>query len=386
MIYALATRRGAFGIGDYLKTDGRDVAHLVTVLTYEDAFDRGTIPIGAYLFTGLEELTKTESVLVGRVRQALAAASPSTSRFNDPVRWYQRGDLLQAAFCAGVNGFRAIRPADLLRRLQFPVFVRSESQHTGALSPLLFDRPAVLRALLAALIRGHRLADLLIVEYCHTADAAGVYAKYSAMILGSRIVPRSLTLNRDWVTKFEGRITDPPAAEADLRYVDNNPHEAWLRRVCELGGVEYGRVDYGVLDGRLQLWEINTNPTIGADLAHEAPTTEILEAADRGPDADARRLMQRGNLRFYARLREAWEDLSGATRDAMDADGIIPGRVVSIPVSGAERRRLDRERSMRARVLAHRTAIATIAAPMRRAYRLRHRTPQSSGASGSLFK
>jgi len=67
----------------------------------------------------------------------------------------------------------------------------------------------------------------------------------------------------------------------------------------------------------------------------------------------------------------------------MDADGIISGRVVSIPVSGVERRRLDRERSMRARVLAHRTAIAAIAAPMRRVYRLRHRTPAVSGSSGS---
>jgi hypothetical protein len=82
----LATRRGAFGIGDYFKTDGRDVTHIVTVLTYEDAFDRGTIPVGAHLFTGVEELANTESVLAGRVRQALAAASPSTSRFNEPVR------------------------------------------------------------------------------------------------------------------------------------------------------------------------------------------------------------------------------------------------------------------------------------------------------------
>jgi hypothetical protein len=161
--------------------------------------------------------------------------------------------------------------------------------------------------------------------------------------------------------------------------VEDNPHEAWLRRVCELGGVEYGRVDYGMLDGRLQLWEINTNPTIGADLAHEAPTTEILPAADRGPDADARRLMQRGNVRFYAKLREAWEDLSGATRDAMDADGIVSGRVVSIPVSGAERRRLARERSRRARLLAQRTAIGMIAAPIRRAYRMRYRAPGASG-------
>jgi D-alanine-D-alanine ligase-like ATP-grasp enzyme len=30
-----------------------------------------------------------------------------------------------------------------------------------------------------------------------------------------------------------------------------------------MAGIEYGRVDYTVHDGRLQIWEINTNPTIG---------------------------------------------------------------------------------------------------------------------------
>ena len=38
---------------------------------------------------------------------------------------------------------------------------------------------------------------------------------------------------------------------------------AWLRRVFAVAGVDYGRVDYGVLDGVPQVWEINLNPTIG---------------------------------------------------------------------------------------------------------------------------
>jgi hypothetical protein len=27
-------------------------------------------------------------------------------------------------------------------------------------------------------------------------------------------------------------------------------------------GLEYGRIDYGLADGRLQVWEINTGPTL----------------------------------------------------------------------------------------------------------------------------
>ena len=125
MIYALASRRGAFGVGDYLKTDGQSVAPLVTVLSYEDVLAQGTLAVGAYLFTGLDDLTPTETALVVRARAALAAASLSVSLLNDPTHWLRRGALLQAAFDAGVNTFRATRATvhDPTRR--FPVFIRT---------------------------------------------------------------------------------------------------------------------------------------------------------------------------------------------------------------------------------------------------------------------
>jgi hypothetical protein len=36
-----------------------------------------------------------------------------------------------------------------------------------------------------------------------------------------------------------------------MEFVEGNPHEAWLRRVFAVAGTDYGRMDYGVLDGVL---------------------------------------------------------------------------------------------------------------------------------------
>ena len=72
MIYALASRRGAFGLGDHLKTDGAALAGIVEVLTYEDVFEHGSLPLGGYIFMGLDQLTPTERRLVERTHDELA--------------------------------------------------------------------------------------------------------------------------------------------------------------------------------------------------------------------------------------------------------------------------------------------------------------------------
>jgi hypothetical protein len=44
--------------------------------------------------------------------------------------------------------------------------------------------------------------------------------------------------------------------------IANFQHVNELRKVFQLAGVDYGRIDYGVCHGRIQVWEINTNPVI----------------------------------------------------------------------------------------------------------------------------
>ncbi|MGK7892784.1 MAG: hypothetical protein AB4372_03825, partial [Xenococcus sp. (in: cyanobacteria)] len=44
------------------------------------------------------------------------------------------------------------------------------------------------------------------------------------------------------------------------QYVKTNPHESFLRDIFRLARIEYGRIDYGLINGIPQVWEINTNP------------------------------------------------------------------------------------------------------------------------------
>ena len=350
MIYALAPSSGVFGLADFVAEDAPELAGFVSVRSYEAAFTGDPLPLGAYIFTAIDQLTHTERELVQRLQDRLASVSPGLPRLNHPARWRGRGALLEVAADAGLNPFRVTRAGAPGRRRRFPVFLRSESQHTGSLSPLLYDQAGVHRAVLAALLRGHRYRDLLVVEYCHTADGDGVFRKYSAMVIGAEIVPRSLTASREWVTKVEGRITSPAAAAADRAYVMDNPHAAWLRDVAALGGVEYGRIDYGIRDGRPVLWEINTNPTIGSQRSNPMPNP--WPAA--GPPA--------GNRIAYRKIGLALEALDRVARTV-----VHDGAELSFPVSGAERRRLARERARRERFLTHRTALGVAVAPLRQA-------------------
>ena len=112
-------------------------------------------------------------------------------------------------------------------------------------------------------LRGHRLRDLLVVEFCDTADANGLYRKYAAFKVGNAIVPAHMMAGDRWMIKASGDQPTVELAEEGLRYVEENPHEEWLRKVFTIAGADYGRIDYGVLNGRPQVWEVNLNPTVG---------------------------------------------------------------------------------------------------------------------------
>jgi len=129
------------------------------------------------------------------------------------------------------------------------------------MSPLLRSR-GELEAVLDGLHRKGEVRDgLMIVEFCDTADANGIYRKYGAFIVGDRVFARHLMFSRDWVLKRRD-LSEPEMLREQRQYVEENPHEAALREIFRLAGIDYGRMDYGLLNGKIQVWEINTNPWI----------------------------------------------------------------------------------------------------------------------------
>jgi hypothetical protein len=272
-----------FGIRQYLEGRGKAISQHFTVRCYDRLSRTVELLGGPQIFAGLDQLTAAGRSLVGELYAQLARSQPDSCLLNDPRRCLLRPALLAALADKGINRFRAYDAAAAEPVKQFPVFVRLAHEHGGRLTRLL-ESPAALRHALRSLsIRGHRLTDLLIVEYCDTADREGIFRKYAAFKIGNAITPVHMVAGRSWDVKSQSSERTLAFVQEDLQYIEQNPHRDWLQRVFDLAGIDYGRIDYGVSSEGPQAWEVNLNPTIGrgSSQARRRMTSEVADIFDR---------------------------------------------------------------------------------------------------------
>jgi hypothetical protein len=58
------------------------------------------------------------------------------------------------------------------------------------------------------------------------------------------------------------KLKDEATLRAEREYVTTNPHADVIREIAAAANISYGRIDYALLDGAMQVWEFNTNPMI----------------------------------------------------------------------------------------------------------------------------
>ncbi len=261
MITYFVTAAHRYTIDLYLESWGFDLRQMIQVRVYSDLAGVQSLPGGTYIFSDLERLTPAMTVLVADLWRQLEAAGPNVKLVNHPERALRREGLLKALHAAGKNDFRIYRVTDDLTNIRFPVFIRCANDHDGARTGLLNTHEAVEANLRAALCYGQDPRELLIVEYLNAADAEGIHHKYSAFRVGDRIVPRHLLFSRKWMLKYPD-LHDGDKIPREMKYLETNPHQQALLEIYETAGIEYGRCDYSVIDGRIQVWEINTNPIL----------------------------------------------------------------------------------------------------------------------------
>lgn len=294
MIHFLVPAAGAFTMREYFPLEPPELVARFRVLPYEELPALTRLQRGTYVLAGLERVTPAMQRCISRLRAQLAVAE-GVRVLNDPDRSLGRVDLLLELHRSGWNDFRAVRADGDFASLRYPVFLREAQSHEGNLSPLLESPRRVERAIGRALLQGYALGDLVVIEFCDTADREGLYRKYSAYRVGERILARSLNHGRHWMLKLENSEFTRPEVLEEQEYVFENPHSAQLRELFELAAIEYGQIDYSFKDGRIQTWEINLNPTIG-----RGPGPVGFEPAELRP--------LRGETReyFFDRFREAW--------------------------------------------------------------------------------
>jgi hypothetical protein len=300
MIHFVLPAGHEFTVGEYLSNAGRDLAGRIRPVRYGELAAQPSFERGTYVLAGLEVLGPGMRRLLEELCARLSGEE-GVRFLNHPVRTLRRFELLEELRRLGRNEFRAVRAAGDLSGLRYPVFVRPERLHSGAASGLLESPREVEAAIGGALLSGHRLDDLLVVEFCDTADAAGFYRKYAAFVVGDRVLARSLEYGRAWMLKDSRNEFSRAMVEEERAYVFENPHAAALREIFRIARVEYGRIDYAVKDGRVQTWEINLHPTIGPD--PHPPRNPVPEAL--------KPVRRESRARFYAEFRSAWEAVDG---------------------------------------------------------------------------
>lgn len=252
------------GMTAYVDAWGPAPESRMRYLLYNDLRSMRRLERGTYIFTDHERLSPPQRELARQLWATLSAVDPPVRLVNDPHKVLGRLAYLRRLHAEGINRFRAVsalEPVDLLRSLRYPVFIREERAHQGTLTSLL-SRPDDLVATLRRLrLRGFYRRDLMVVEFCDTADAAGIYRKYSAFRIAGKTIPRHVLFSRGWNLKQPDLNDERLQAEHD-EYLRTNPHEAEIERLFDLGGFDYGRIDYSLLDGKPQVWEVNSNPTV----------------------------------------------------------------------------------------------------------------------------
>jgi hypothetical protein len=147
--------------------------------------------------------------------------------------------------------------------------------------------------------------------------ADGKFRRYSAYVIGDQIFGDELFVSGNWAVKDEVAEWTSEYAAEELAFVRANPHAKELAKAFAIGHIDFGRADYGVVDGRVEVYEVNTNPTFA--LGHRRPdraervaiarraTIEALRAVDAPLSTSGRvKFLNPGNPPHDTRWPRGW--------------------------------------------------------------------------------
>lgn len=260
-IYYLVSKPHQYTINRYLADWGSNLIPRLRILVYEDLDRLTSLPLGTYIFSDIERLTPKQAEMAAEVWEKLSSAGKGIRLLNHPNRSMRRYELLRTLYERGLNQFNVYRLTEPRKLERFPIFLRGENDHNGNQTPLLKSLNELDNVIALFHQQGKRLNNKIITEFCDTSDEKGTFRKYAAFMIGDQIIPRGILFGQQWMLKSAtNSITSEQTLWEEEEYVKTNPHESQLREIFRLANIQYGRIDYSMLNGVPQVWEINTNP------------------------------------------------------------------------------------------------------------------------------
>jgi hypothetical protein len=244
------------------------------VESYDRFLRKKRVPCGVYIFTDMERLTPWELRLAAEAYSALALDGRCRV-LNNPAKVMSRYELLRNLREAGINEFDVTRADERRWPARYPVFLRHEQDHGRPLSTdLLQNREEVAAALDVARAGGISLRGILIVGYAAEAFDGPWFRKFNTFRIGDEVFAHHVVVEDSWSVKYGRKDMKLPEEYKvyEQEFVKGNWNADLFRRVFETAAIEYGRADWGLVGGKVQVYEINTNPQVSGDPGSTNPT------------------------------------------------------------------------------------------------------------------
>jgi hypothetical protein len=268
------TQGDEYTVDVYLMHHGECVANHVSVIDYESIDDVRRIGRSqVYVFTDLERLDRDSLARAAQLWDALGALDPIGIRLNHPTRALRRYELLRLLDTRGLNPFRVYRLNEYRTPRTFPVFIRREDDHPDVAPPLIHDQSALTAAIDRIVAGGTYRDNLLIVEFCDVSDARGHFRRFSSFNVNGEIIHRHLAVTDSWFCKGKARIKNEETRREEMAFITSDRYKDQVLEIFNLARLDYGRMDFSIIDGRVVTWEINTAPAImnalGPNILHD---------------------------------------------------------------------------------------------------------------------
>lgn len=266
MICFILARSNSNTIKNYLAYRGKPMAGFIRIVYYDNLKELNNLECSTLIFSDFDRLNASQLREVSLIYGQIKAKYPRINLINNPQKVKLRYDLLRSLYLRGINNYNIYRLNEPMADVRFPVFLREENNHTGALSDLIYDEKSLRENILALNLQGYPSKNLLVAEYTNVSNPDGIFKKYSALKVSDRIFPRQLDYDTHWMVKTNVRFNTYPEQEyleEFTSFMRDNPHQGWLEEIFNHAGIEYGRIDYGFFKGRPIVWEINLNPNYG---------------------------------------------------------------------------------------------------------------------------